>query len=50
MEEPVVLLRNAARALKPNGLIGIIDYTQGQGGPGPGPEDPSNPPKRRRLG
>ena len=39
MEEPVVLLRNVARALKPNGLIGIIDYTQGQGGPGPGPEE-----------
>jgi SAM-dependent methyltransferase len=39
MEEPVALLRNVARALKPNGLIGIIDYTQGQGGPGPGPEE-----------
>jgi predicted methyltransferase len=39
MEAPVVLLRNTAKALKPNGLIGIIDYRQGQGGPGPDPED-----------
>ena len=39
MEAPVVLLRNVAKALKPSGLIGIIDYRQGQGGPGPDPED-----------
>jgi predicted methyltransferase len=35
MEEPSVLLRNVGKALKPNGLVGIIDYRQGQGGPGP---------------
>jgi len=39
MEHPVVLLRNVARTLKPRGLIGIIDYLQGEGGPVPAPED-----------
>jgi ubiquinone/menaquinone biosynthesis C-methylase UbiE len=43
MEEPVTLLRNVGKALKPNGLIGIIDYRQGQGGPGPGPEERVEP-------
>lgn len=37
MEEPVALLRNVARALKPQGRVGIIDYHQGEGGPGPAP-------------
>jgi hypothetical protein len=35
MEEPVTLLNNVVKALKPNGLVGIIDYRLGQGGPGP---------------
>lgn len=35
MDEPAVLLRNVGKALKPNGLVGIIDYREGQGGPGP---------------
>ena len=39
MEEPVALLKNVGNALKPNGLVGIIDYRLGQGGPGPGPEE-----------
>src|SRR4051812_35180845 len=39
MEHPVVLLRNVSRTLKPSGLIGIIDYRQGGGGPGPDAED-----------
>lgn len=39
MADPVVLLRNVARALKPRGRIGIIDYREGQGGPGPDPQD-----------
>ena len=39
MEHPVVLLRNVGRTLKPGGLIGIIDYRQGEGGPGPDPGD-----------
>jgi SAM-dependent methyltransferase len=39
MAQPVVLLRNVARALKPQGRVGIIDYREGEGGPGPGPEE-----------
>ena len=40
MEHPVVVLRNVARPLKRGGLIGIIGYTPGEGGPGPDdPED-----------
>ena len=35
MENPVLLLRNVARTLKPQGRIGIIDYREGEGGPGP---------------
>ena len=35
MEDPVLLLRNVARTLKPQGRIGIIDYREGEGGPGP---------------
>ena len=39
MEHPVVMLRNVARTLKPRGRIGIIDYREGEGGPGPPPEE-----------
>ena len=39
MDKPVLLLQNVGNALKPNGLIGIIDYREGGGGPGPDPED-----------
>jgi SAM-dependent methyltransferase len=35
MEDRVALLTNAARALKPNGRIGIIDYNKEGLGPGP---------------
>jgi ubiquinone/menaquinone biosynthesis C-methylase UbiE len=35
MENPQVLLRNVARALKPNGRLGIVEHTQKGGGPGP---------------
>jgi ubiquinone/menaquinone biosynthesis C-methylase UbiE len=35
MEDPVRLLTNVARTLKPHGRIGIIDYREGDGGPGP---------------
>lgn len=35
LEDPVVWLRNVARPLKPHGRIGIIDYREGEGGPGP---------------
>ena len=35
MEDPVLLLRNVARTLHAHGRIGIIDYREGDGGPGP---------------
>jgi SAM-dependent methyltransferase len=35
MEDPVTLLSYAARALKPAGRIGVVDYLPGDGGPGP---------------
>jgi predicted methyltransferase len=31
----VKLLRNVAQSLKPQGLLGIVDWTPGNGGPGP---------------
>ena len=37
MDNPALLLRNVARTLKPQGRIGIIDYREGDGGPGPEP-------------
>lgn len=43
MEDPVTLLRNAARALKPQGRIGIIDYRKDGLGPGPSLEDRVDP-------
>lgn len=38
MEQPVVLLRNVARSLKPTGRIGIVDFKKDGGGPGPAME------------
>ena len=35
MEDPILLLKNVARTLHPHGRIGIIDYREGDGGPGP---------------
>lgn len=35
VDERVPLLRNLARALKPKGLIGIVNWKPGRGGPGP---------------
>jgi ubiquinone/menaquinone biosynthesis C-methylase UbiE len=35
MEQPVVLLRNVAHALKPEGRLGIIEYKKDGFGPGP---------------
>jgi SAM-dependent methyltransferase len=37
-ENRVTFLRNVARALKPTGRIGIVNYKPGRGGPGPEPE------------
>ncbi len=35
MDQPVTLLRNIARSLKPSGVIGIVNYKKDGGGPGP---------------
>ncbi len=35
MEDPVALLKNAAESLKPQGRIGVVDFSPGAGGPGP---------------
>jgi ubiquinone/menaquinone biosynthesis C-methylase UbiE len=45
MEQPVALLRNLARSLKPEGRIGIVDFTSEGGGPGP-PMDERVDPQR----
>ena len=36
--ERVTFLRNLARALKPTGRIGIVNFKPGRGGPGPEPQ------------
>ena len=41
--DPVTLLRNVARSLKPHGRIGIVDFTPGAGGPGPAADQRVNP-------
>jgi predicted methyltransferase len=43
MEDPVSLLRNVARALKPQGRVGVVDFTPGGGGPGPAPQERVSP-------
>ena len=44
-EHPVALLRNVARALKPAGTIGIVNYKKDGGGPGPDMETRVDPEK-----
>jgi ubiquinone/menaquinone biosynthesis C-methylase UbiE len=43
MDEPVTLLRNVARSLKPTGLLGIVDFTKEGFGPGPPMEERVDP-------
>lgn len=43
MDDPVGLLRNVARSLTSQGRIGIIDYREGEGGPGPSLEERESP-------
>jgi len=43
MEQPVALLRNVAKSLKPTGRIGIVDFTKAGGGPGPAMEERVDP-------
>jgi len=39
MEQPITLLKNVANALKPGGVIGIVNYKKDGGGPGPAMEE-----------
>jgi predicted methyltransferase len=39
----VKLLRNVARSLKPQGRLGIVDWTAGKGGPGPSADQRADP-------
>lgn len=43
MEQPRIVLRNLARALKPNGLIGIVESKKDGWGPGPPMEERVDP-------
>ena len=43
MEDPVALLKDAAASLKPQGRIGVVEYTAGAGGPGPDPDQRISP-------
>ena len=43
MDLPVQLLRSAARALKSDGRIGIVEFTKSGGGPGPPMEERVDP-------
>jgi predicted methyltransferase len=43
IEDPVTLLRNVTRSLRPQGRLGIGDYTAGGGGPGPAAEERPDP-------
>jgi SAM-dependent methyltransferase len=43
MDDPVALLKNAAASLKPQGLLGVVDFLPGGGGPGPAPEERPDP-------
>jgi ubiquinone/menaquinone biosynthesis C-methylase UbiE len=45
LEQPVVMLGNVARSLKPNGRIGIIEFKKDGWGPGP-PMDERMDPER----
>jgi len=43
MEQPVLLLTNVAKKLKPKARIGIVDFTKDGGGPGPAMEERVDP-------
>jgi predicted methyltransferase len=40
---PVTLLGRVSESLKPNGLIGVVDFNPGDGGPGPDPDQRVDP-------
>jgi len=39
MEDPVTLLKNVEKSLKPQGRVGVVDFNPGGGGPGPAPDE-----------
>jgi ubiquinone/menaquinone biosynthesis C-methylase UbiE len=43
MEDPVAVLKDAAESLKPEGRIGIVEFSPGAGGPGPEPDQRIDP-------
>jgi predicted methyltransferase len=43
LEHPVELLGNVAKSLKPAGLVGIVDFKNDGGGPGPAMEERVDP-------
>jgi ubiquinone/menaquinone biosynthesis C-methylase UbiE len=43
MDQPVALLRNVAKSLKPSARIGIVNFTKEGGGPGPPMEERVDP-------
>jgi len=43
IEDPVTLLRNVERSLRPQGRIGIVNFIKGGGGPGPAPDERVDP-------
>jgi ubiquinone/menaquinone biosynthesis C-methylase UbiE len=38
LEDPIALLGNIAKLLKPRGRVGVVDFNPGSGGPGPAPD------------
>jgi len=45
VDQPVKLLHNIAKALKPTGVIGIVDFKKDGGGPGPAMDERVDPEK-----
>ncbi len=43
MDQPVAMLRSAARALKDDGRLGIVEFTLAGGGPGPAMDERIDP-------
>jgi ubiquinone/menaquinone biosynthesis C-methylase UbiE len=43
LEDPVTLLKNVMKALKPQGRLGVCGYNRGAGGPGPAPDQRVDP-------
>jgi ubiquinone/menaquinone biosynthesis C-methylase UbiE len=43
LEDPIGLLKNVARYLKPQGRVGVVEFLAGGGGPGPAPDERVSP-------